>query len=50
MSPPAAWTFPVSYALITQQFFPSQSLTQATATTKAQGDIQSAVSYSTIII
>ncbi|CAD5221021.1 unnamed protein product [Bursaphelenchus okinawaensis] len=43
MSPPAAWTYPVSYAQQTGQYFPQQPLTQQDAQTQAQGDIQAAV-------
>ncbi|CAD5231633.1 unnamed protein product [Bursaphelenchus xylophilus] len=43
MSPPAAWTYPVSYAQQTGQFFAQQPLTQQDAINKAQSDMQSAV-------
>ncbi|CAD5227855.1 unnamed protein product [Bursaphelenchus xylophilus] len=43
MSPPAAWTYPVTYAQQTGQFFPGQPLTQQDALIQAQGDIQAAV-------
>jgi hypothetical protein len=44
MNPPAAWTYPVSYAQTTQQYFPEQPLTQADATNQANGDLTAAVS------
>ncbi|CAD5225013.1 unnamed protein product [Bursaphelenchus okinawaensis] len=43
MSPPAAWTYPVSYAQQTGSFFPDQPLTLNDAANKAQGDMQAAV-------
>lgn len=43
MNPPAAWTYPETYALLTQQFFPGQPLTQADANNQADGDITAAV-------
>lgn len=43
MNPPASWTYPVTYAQITQQYFPGQPLTQSDAQNQAMGDMTAAV-------
>ncbi|KAI6233590.1 hypothetical protein M3Y99_00895000 [Aphelenchoides fujianensis] len=42
MNPPASWTYPATWAQLTQQYFPGQPLFQADAETQVQGDIQAA--------
>ncbi|KAI6229561.1 hypothetical protein M3Y95_00543800 [Aphelenchoides besseyi] len=42
MSPPAAWTYPATWAQTTAQVFPSQPLFQTDAENQADGDLRAA--------